>query len=449
MKRTHVSPRRSIGIVFLILFIDLMGFSIIFPLFPAMLEYYLAGNADSTGLLGLLIRTLETWAHHVTDEPGKALFFVTVLFGGILGSLYSFLQFLSSPFWGRLSDRWGRRRVLIITLTGTTIGYLIWVFAGDFWILILSRILAGVMAGNISVATASVSDVTAREERSRGMVIIGVAFGLGFLLGPALGGIGSRIDLTSLWPTGTLFGLNPFSTPALIAFILSLFNVVWAWRAFPETLPEKERLEKEKTANGFIGTLFNEPDSRVRLGSLVYLFFILIFSGMEFTLTFVTTERFAYTPLDNGLMFLYISFWLILSQGTVVRLLAPKFGERRLALIGCLCGPIAFSCISLFPSIKAFYIGLLFLSVGVGLVSPCLTSLVSLYAGPRTQGRSLGVFRSAGSLGRACGPIIAATLYFFAGSQLSYLAGAVLMIIPLALTLSLPQPEKTTDEKAP
>ncbi len=444
MNKPKPTPKRPLGIVFLILFIDLMGFSIIFPLFPAMLEHYLAGGADATGLLGILVRTLEAW---IDSVPGRqsSLFFVTVLFGGILGSLYSLLQFLSAPFWGRLSDHWGRRRVLLITLAGTTASYLLWIFAGDFWILLLSRVLAGLMAGNISVATATVGDITSKEERSKGMAIVGIAFGLGFLLGPALGGISSLVDLSSYWPAGAALGLNPFSAPAMVAFLLALINVLWAWKAFPETLTKENRLQRNEPRKSPLGALFTEPDWRIRLGSLVYLIFILAFSGMEFTLTFVATERFNYTPLNNGLMFLYIGFWLIFTQGVFVRRFAPKYGERKLTLAGCLSGLVAFACISLFPGIVSFYIGLFFLSVGVGLTSPSVSALVSLYAGPRGQGGSLGIFRSAGALGRAFGPILAALIYFLAGSRISYLAGALLMLIPFALALRLPQPDKTDD----
>ncbi len=225
------SSKRAIGIVWLTVFIDLIGFSIIFPIFPAMLDWYLP-RLESGTLLHDAVHGLL----NMTAGSNQG-FLVSVLFGGFLGSLYSFLQFFASPIWGRLSDRHGRRPILLITTVGTALSYFVWIFAGGFWLLILSRMVAGIMSGNIAVATASIADLTDTKKRSKGMALIGVAFGLGFILGPAIGGLGSLIDFgVNFENTGTI-GLTPFSFPALLAFILALGNFLWVWRAFPETNP--------------------------------------------------------------------------------------------------------------------------------------------------------------------------------------------------------------------
>jgi MFS family permease len=190
------SKKRALGIVWLTVFIDLVGFSIIFPIFPAMLEWYLPREASGS-MLHSLIELFENLTRGHNQE-----FLVAVLFGGFLGSLYSFLQFFASPFWGRLSDRVGRRRILLLTTTGTALSYLLWIYSGSFWVLVVSRLLGGIMSGNLAVATAAVADITDSRNRSRGMALIGVAFGLGFILGPALGGLGTFVDL----------GVNPAST---------------------------------------------------------------------------------------------------------------------------------------------------------------------------------------------------------------------------------------------
>jgi MFS family permease len=173
--------RRVLGLVFLTAFLDLAGFSIIFPLFPAMLEYY-AGAAGSHTRLGMLVESLREYA----GEGPNAELLVYALFGGVLGSLYSILQFVFAPIWGALSDRYGRRPTLLITLFGTMAAHVIWFFAGTFTWLIVARLLGGLMAGNISTVSAVVADTTAPEERSKGMGVMGAAIGLGFIFGPAL-----------------------------------------------------------------------------------------------------------------------------------------------------------------------------------------------------------------------------------------------------------------------
>ena len=153
--------KRTLGIIFLTLFIDLVGFSIIFPLFPAMLDYYLPNGAGDGSLLGQLIAPLSAMAERSGAEDPR--FMTAVLFGGILGSLYSILQFICAPLWGAYSDRVGRRKVLLITIAGLALSYAAWFFAASFWVLVLARVLGGAMGGNLSVATAAVADSTTRE----------------------------------------------------------------------------------------------------------------------------------------------------------------------------------------------------------------------------------------------------------------------------------------------
>jgi MFS family permease len=164
------APRRpvSLGVIFLTIFIDLLGFTIIFPLFPAILEYYLRVDGTGGGL-GWLLARIDDFSRLVGSHGN----YRAVLFGGVLGSLYSFLQFIFSPIWGALSDRLGRRRVLLITVAGTLGSYVLWFFSGSFLLFVLARLVGGGFAGNISVATAAVADVTTRENRAKGMSIIG------------------------------------------------------------------------------------------------------------------------------------------------------------------------------------------------------------------------------------------------------------------------------------
>lgn len=440
-KNPKTKSQSTLGIIFLTLFLDLVGFSIIFPLFPAMLDYYLPNGAGDGSLLGQLIGPLAQWAE--SSGAADPRFMTAVLFGGILGSLYSILQFMCAPLWGAYSDRVGRRKVLLITIAGLALSYVAWFFAASFWILILSRVLGGIMGGNLSVATAAVADSTTREKRSSGLAIVGIAFGLGFIVGPAIGGLSSKINLLESFPALANYGINPFSMAALISLGLTMINLIWVSRRFKETLPVDKRANASSERKSFaVFKLFQSPIPAIRRTNLVYLFFMLAFSGMEFTLTFLAVERFGFTPAQNGGMFVFIGFILVLVQGGIVRRLAGPVGEKRLAVTGMAAGVTAFAFIAFAQSLGLFFAGLGLMSLSIGLCSPTLNALVSLYSKENEQGANLGTFRSAGSLARAIGPLAAALLYFSYGSLNAYLFGALAVVIPFAFALTLPKPIK-------
>jgi MFS family permease len=435
------SSRSRLGVIFLTLFLDLVGFSIIFPLFPAMLDYYLPDGAGDGSLLGQLITPLASWAEQSGADNPK--FMTAVLFGGILGSLYSILQFICAPIWGAYSDRVGRRKALLITITGMALSYAAWFFAASFWVLVLARVLGGAMGGNLSVATAAVADTTTREKRSSGLAIIGIAFGLGFIVGPAIGGLFSKINLVEIMPSLASYGVNPFSIPALVSLILCVINIVWVCRRFDETLPESKRGHVAPERKGLpIFRIFQCPEPATRRANFVYLIYMLAFSGMEFTLTFLAVERFHFSPAQNGGMFVFIGFILILVQGGIVIRLASPVGEKQLAVAGLFCGVAAFLALAMAVKLGAFFGALALMAFSIGLVSPTMSALVSLYSTEADQGANLGVFRSSGSLARAIGPLVAAFVYFAYGSQSAYFFGAIVVLIPLAMALPLPKPEK-------
>ncbi len=428
--------KQSIGAVFLVLFIDLLGFSIIFPLFPAMLEYYLPEDGSGPGILSWIVGTLQQFAESGSGDPA---FMAAVLFGGVLGSLYALLQFVFAPILGRWSDRIGRRNVLLFTVAGNCLAYLLWVFSGSFLVLVISRILAGAMGGNLSVATAAVADVTSNANRAKGMALVGIAFGLGFLVGPLVGGVSSLLVLPHPESPTHLFALNPFSVPALVAFVLSFLNLIWIYIKLPETLPTRavaSPAKKKRTA-----ALFSIEDERIRRSCLLNFMFLVGFSGMEFTLTFLAVERFAYRPFENGLMFLFIAVVLLLTQGLIVRRLAHRVGEKRLLICGLAAGAASLSVIGVTTGSGFFYLGLALLAISAGLVNPCLTALLSRYANSEQQGEYIGLFRAAGSLARVAGPLIAAYLFFKLGSATAYLIGGLFLLIPLFISRRLVQPK--------
>lgn len=432
-------PKRGVlGVILLTVFLDLVGFSIIFPLFPDMLEYYL-GKEMQGGYFHAFISQLETLSGLEGDQ---AKFAATVLFGGLLGSLYSMLQFLAAPIWGSISDRRGRRVILLTTVGGIAVSYLFWICADAFWLLIVSRLIGGAMAGNLSVSTAAVADVTDAQSRAKGMGMIGAAFGVGFIVGPALGA------LLSLWDVrGVLWfipGVNPFSGPAIAAFLLSLANLLYLWRRFPETLKRSsgDSLHARRPVNP-LAVFRSSPIAGVNLTNFLFFIFIAAFAAMEFTLTFLAKDRFAYSAAQNGILFLFIGFIIAFVQGGLVRRLAPKYGEKNLVIAGIILVVPGLILVGLCHTQLLLYAGLFLLAFGSSLVTPSLTALISLYSPEDRQGESLGIFRSLGSLGRAFAPILGAVVYWKYGSQWPYFGSAAVLLVPLLFSFGLPVPDKS------
>jgi MFS family permease len=421
------------GLVFLTVFIDVVGFSVIFPLLPEMLEYYLSLEGEQS-LIGQVVKTLAGW---VPEEQGT--WPVTVLFGSLLGSIYSLLQFAFAPVWGGLSDRIGRRPTLLITLVGTALSYLVWVFAGSFALLVVARMLGGMMAGNISTASAVVADTSSGPDRAKGMGMLGAGIGLGFVLGPALGGLASGWDLRDLWVDGESYGINPFSGTALVAFALALINVVWAATHFPETHPVERRGTgaSERSLNPFRALRKIEAPG-VRGTNVAYFLYLTAFSAIEFTLTFLCVERLQFSVRDNAMMFVFVGLMIAFVQGGLVRRLVPKLGEQRLAVLGLILTMPGFVAIGLTQSVTVLYVGLFFMALGSAFAMPCLTALSSRYSPPQHQGLAMGTFRSMGALSRAVGPVIGGTLYWQLGSAAPYMAGALFLALPLLLVRRLP-----------
>lgn len=437
--------KRALKVVFLTLFLDLVGFSIIFPLFPAMLDYYLAKESPGVLLQGMLgvVHALRG-AIGVPESAGDA-----ILFGSILGSLYSLLQFVFSPIVGAISDRYGRRPVLLVTIAGIALSYLFWFFAGEFWVLVVARLLGGVMSANISTASAAVADVTPTNQRSKGMAIIGAAFGMGFLVGPAIGGLSAAVDITAHFPGLAAYGVNPFSLPALIAFALSAVNLVQVYATFTETLPKDgPPAPSFRSANPLAMFAFHRRPG-ITQATLAYFVFLTAFAGMEFSLTFLAAERLGFGPQALGFMLLYVGLVLVVMQAVYVRKQADRIGPKRVAMQGLICAVPALILIGAAHNLPLLLLGLTLMAMGSGQVIPCLTSLVSLYANTDEQGRVLGAFRSAGALARAVGPAVVGVVYWRLGPTTAYIACAAVVLVPLAMTILLPPPSVEARETTP
>lgn len=432
------TPRRlSLGVIFLTLYIDLIGFSIIFPLGPDLLDYYLTREGHS-GVLGWLVAQTDTLARLAGIEN-----YAPVLFGGVLSSFFSILQFVFAPFWGAVSDRRGRRGVLLMTTVGNALGYLIWACSGSFWIFLLSRIVTGAFSGNLSVATAAVADVTSREERSKAMGLVGAAFGLGLVTGPTLGALTIHFNLLDRFPALARIGINPFSVPALIALALCLVNLVWITRRFKETLTPAALAEsREPRLRNPISAILALDNPAIRRANLVAFVFSVAFVGMESALTFLGTTRFGYTARENGFLLGFLGVCAIVTQGYIVRKLLKVANEISVLTAGLAFTALGLLVIGLAPSPWMLYAGLAALALGSGLVNPASTGLISLYASPAEQGRVLGIFRSLGSLSRAITPMLAGYVFWRFGSASVFVAGAALSLLALAIGLRLPRPAK-------
>ncbi len=390
---------------------------------------------------GSLLRELVAGLKTLSGAEEYGDWRVQTLFGGVLGSVYSLLQFLFSPFWGGLSDRIGRRPVLLITIAGLAASYALWIFSGTFLLFVVSRILGGMMSGNIAAATAAVADSTTREERAKGMGIIGAAFGLGFVLGPALGGSLSLVDLGGSEIGLDVLGVNPFSAAGLGAFCLSAVNLVWVARRFRETRPRGSTPGAPRPLNPAT-LLLRAENPAIGRTQLAYFVFLVAFSGMEFTLTFLVRERFQWREIGNTILFVYVGLLVAFVQAGVVRRLAPRIGEKRTARAGLLLVAPGLAITALTGDRVVFYAGITALGIGSALAIPTLTALVSLLAPADRQGHVLGIFRSLGALARAVGPFLAALAFWRLGSAAPYLAGAAAVCLSIFLVRGVPQPAR-------
>ena len=358
--------RSPLLIIFITVFIDLIGFGIVIPVLP----YYVEGTQFNASP-----RTV-----------------------GLLFASYSVMQLIFSPILGKLSDRYGRRPILLISLIGTGIGFLILGFATTLWMLFLGRIIDGISGGNISTAQAYIADVTTPENRAKGMGLIGAAFGLGFVFGPAIGGVLSR------------WGIH---VPFLFAAGLAFTNAILLYFLLPETVTPEHPARTSSAVGRWTQLGDALKQSRLALILLIYFLFVVAFSVMTTTFSLFTMYRFGYDAHETGWLFVFVGIIGAIIQGGLIGRLVKRFGELPLVVTGALL----FSASLFAIPFTGPYTGLVTLlivggtfSVGNSLSMPALTSLASKSVGRKEQGVVLGVTQSVASLSRTVGPLIAAGL---------------------------------------
>lgn len=346
--------------IFLIVFIDLLGFSLILPLLP----YYALQFGANDAVVGLLV------------------------------AVYAAAQMISAPLWGRLSDRIGRRPVLLISIIGAFLIFLILGFANSLWVLFASRILAGIFGGNISVAQAYISDVTDQKNRARGLGLIGAAFGLGFIIGPALGGILSQ------WG---------FSLPSFIAAGVSLINFLLVLTWLPESLTQERRsamMGENRTPMTFTAML--SALKRPLVGPLLHTRFLyaLAFSLFQSIFTLYVVNRFQLDARNSGYILAYVGFLAALTQGLAVGKVTARYHDRQIIFVGMLVMAFGLAAWGLAPSIPVLLIALIPIAVAGGILNTVINSALSKSVQPAEVGGTLGLSASLESLSRVISPTL-------------------------------------------
>ncbi|XP_043209353.1 major facilitator superfamily domain-containing protein 10-like [Amphibalanus amphitrite] len=427
--------RRHIWVVFVSLLLDLLSFTMILPLLPSLLDYY--ESHDTSGAYPLVVSRVREFGAAI-GAPDR---FTPVLLGGLLGSLFSLLQFLTAPVSGRLSDVYGRRPVLLLSLVGIAASYVLWYRASSFLVFVAARVAGGLSKGNVNLSSAIVTDVTDVESRGRGMAWLGVAFSVGFIVGPIMGAA-----FAAGFGRGGGGGATLYQAPAMLAIALSSLNVLFVYLALPESLPAERRRRRAGTDDSLLDYISPAALLKFRLVrcadatqqaalrhiGLVYFLYLFIFSGVEFTLTFHCHTRFAYTSMQQGYMFLYMGALMAVVQGGYVRRI-PEQRMERTALVGVGLLLPSFVAVALSYSQLGLYAGFTLYALSTAVCVPCLSTIAARYGGAHQKGAVTGVFRSLGALARALGPVLFSTVFWLTGATVCYCAAAVVMIVPLML----------------
>lgn len=356
------SNNRQMMTIFLVVFIDLLGFGIILPLLPYIAEKYAA----------------------------------TPVMIGLLSGVYSLFQFVAGPILGRLSDRYGRKKLLIISQLGSMAGYVLLAIAGSLPLLFLSRIIDGTTGGNISIAQAYMADVTDKKTRAKGMGLLGAAFGIGFMFGPAIGGFLSQ------WG---------FAAPALFAAAISLISTFTTAIFLKETVNVQAAKKSPKTAMTF--KELSHVLSTAPISTLIIIFFLLSlgFSGMQGSFALIVQAKFAWGPTQVGYIFAMIGVVAIITQLKVLSVVTAKLGEYKTLVLSVIILALGFGIIGLSGYIPIFLVGNALIPLGNSLANPTLSAIATESIPREEYGETLGLLQSSGSLGRIFGPILAAEIF--------------------------------------
>ena len=391
MSKKSASPRekaakvplpQGFGTIWITVALDLVGFGIVVPI--------LGRYAERFGASGLEV--------------------------GLLFASFSLAQLVFAPLLGRLSDRIGRKPVIMISLLGTAVGSFVTGAAGALWVLFLGRILDGASGASVAVAQGAVTDLAPLSERPRLLGLLGAAFGVGFVVGPALGGLAS---------------LGGEHIPFFVAGTVALINAIVAWRRLPETRPADVRQAARDAAK-------SDTKAKVRLWGLAVAGFsaIVAFSGFEATFSLLAGDRFRLTEGGVAAIFVGVGVVLVAVQGGLIRPINAKLGTQRSLQVGLVLNSAGLIVLSGAENWTLLIVALALLTVGQGLVTPNLSSLVSGRVPDHRRGEALGFQQGVNAFGRVAGPAIAGVLYDHVSIGSPYLVGGALCGVALAVISS-------------
>ncbi len=421
------NQRSALAVIFITVFIYLVGFGVIIPIIPSL--------AKDFGATSIQV--------------------------GLLMSGFSAMQFLFAPFWGRRSDRLGRRPILIFCLIGEACSYLLFAFAKSFEMLLFARIIAGFFGASISTASAYISDVTPKNERSKGMALIGAAFGLGFLIGPVIGG-GLMIwgqslsaephfgtSFASLWVGGFCLATATFAYFRLPESLPSIANktaeMAHADLSTKTDASASTSMSTDREATSVFDALLQRfrqmatYGQRPLLGAMIFIFFLntMAFAQMESTLVLLMKEKFLWTTKDITFGFGYVGLISVFCQGYLVRKLIPIFGERKLLAFGLITLSLSLLGIGFASSIPMLAVVMTTLSIGSSFTNPNILGSVSLLSSSDEQGVVMGTAQGVASLGRILGPVLGGALYQFFPSYAPFVAGFAISFAGFLLVAKL------------
>jgi MFS family permease len=386
--------KSSLLVLFLTVFIDLIGFGMVIPFLPFYAREYGASGTTVGAVVGI----------------------------------YSIMQFFFAPVWGRLSDRVGRRPVILISLTASCVGYFLFGVAHSLVFLFASRIIAGAGGANIGTAQAYIADTTTPENRAKGMGLIGAAFGMGFILGPPLSGILSSV--------GIHHGYSGNLIPGMAASALSLCALMIALFVLAESKPPDATV-RTGIPPQFDRRVWSEMSHhKMLLAIMVSLFLTLLaVAGMETSVTLHARDRFHFQQIDMAYLFLFMGVIVAVIQGGLIGRLARAVGERSLVAIGAAAFTIGLVMVPSVYRVSLLYLIAFFIAIGQGLCYPSLTSMVTKASPSKEHGSMLGLAAGVGSLARFLGPIVSGFFYDVAKAQGAFYAGTLLTGAAFAVAL--------------
>lgn len=387
-----MNAKSPLLVLFVTIFIDLLGFGIVIPILPVFSKELSATSLEI----------------------------------GIIAGLYSLMNFLFAPFWGSLSDKIGRRPVMLISISITTLAYLFFAFTSSLWMLVISRIFSGIGSANISAAQAYISDITPPENRAKNMALLGAAFGLGFIFGPPLGGY-----LKALSGPGSVDLVGFFSSA------LCFINLLMAYWMLPESLKEKQK-GKGMSFNPVADLVSQSKIPALKQLYLLNFIYIAAFAMMQITASILWIDRYLLNEKEVGFVFMFIGLVSAILQGGFVGRLTKAFGENQLLLMGSSFMIVGLLMIPYVPKTHFWImlVSMALIAFSNACITPGITSMISKAALAGGQGKALGANQSFGSLARVIGPGLGGLLYDKHYS-LPYLVGSSLMLICVNIALRM------------